>query len=67
MQYNQELNNNGFMRPNLEFKQVKHYQYTTANKQKKMQMSAIWKRCDLIIEVTHYNGMHMHVSSTLFV
>jgi hypothetical protein len=32
MQYNQELNNNGFMRPNLEFKQVKQYQYTTANK-----------------------------------
>ena len=55
------------MRPNLEFKQVKHYQYTTANKQKKMQMSAIWKRCDLIIEVTHYNGMYMYVSSTLFV
>jgi len=34
MQCNKELNNNnnGFMRPNLEFKQVKHYQYTTANK-----------------------------------
>jgi len=32
MQYNQELNNNGFMRPNLEFKQAKYSQYTTANK-----------------------------------
>jgi len=59
MQYNQEMNNNGFMRPILEFKQVKHYHHTTENTLKKIQMRVIWKSCDLIIEVTHYHGMYI--------
>lgn len=29
-------------------------------------MRAIWKSCDLIIEVTHYNGMYLYMSSTFF-